>query len=173
MLNILAADPNWNSSPHASSTDSALSQHHSHRKGLFLSSFIKNFFTELYFRLFIFIKVLCAYVCVLCILSFSARRNSHFEKSLLYSRRSPVSKAHLEKTAECSPGALTLGESRENHIHKHVLLTCAVALGPVTVLLCRLRHHEQTARSSDTTGKKTKPSTAMLITSSPSATRQM
>lgn len=75
---IAAAD----SSPRASATDSVPSEPYSHR-GRTFSSFIKTLLEELriYFRLFI--KILCAHVCVLHNL-FSERRNRHFKKSLLY-----------------------------------------------------------------------------------------
>lgn len=115
----LTANPGWSSSPgHLPVIQLQVST--TAQKGLLPFNFYKKTFTELYFRLFTYIKVLCAYVCVLCILSFPART------SLLYSRRYPVSKDHLEKTAESSPGAPVPGEPRKAHTYTHAAdLRCA------------------------------------------------
>lgn len=154
-----------------SSTGSAPSQHYSHRKGASLSSFIKTFFEELrvYFRLFIFIKTLCAYVCVLCNLSFSERKNSHFKKSLLYSRMSQSPRPTWRRRQSLVKG-LQCRVNQENH--GHVLLASAAYQN---LSLCVGVSYSITNKWQDqviSLEKSIELSTTMLITSSPSAMRQ-
>lgn len=81
--------------------------------------FHKNIFEELEYTLnFLFLLNLCVPTSVYYAICHFQKGGTIISLSVYWIPECPVSRAHL-----CEP---------ENHAHKHVLLTAAAALGPVT-----------------------------------------